>query len=71
MVLTEDTIDQWYAGLSHIIRMYLENTWGISALEQTTQEMESSLPVLFVQNPMIFSNSSRIPYGKFCINVMV
>ena len=57
MVLTEDTVDQWYAGLSHIIRMYIENTWKISALEQTTEELGTSLPVVFFQYPMVFSDT--------------
>ena len=57
MTLAEDNVDQWYTGLSHILRMYLENTWSISALEQTTEELETTLPMLFSQHPTIFSPS--------------
>lgn len=41
----EDDLDAVYAGLSSVLRAYLEGRFGVSALEQTTEELRQSLPV--------------------------
>ena len=38
-----DQIKQYYSGLTDILRTYLENRYRISALEQTTYEIVSTL----------------------------
>ena len=41
----EDELDAIYAGLSSVLRAYLEGRFDVSALEQTTEELRQSLPV--------------------------
>ncbi len=41
----EDSVDQVYAQLSTICRAYLEGSFGVSALEQTTEELRETLPL--------------------------
>ena len=40
-----DSIDEVYAGLSQVLRGYLERRFAISALEQTTEELKEGLAV--------------------------
>jgi len=41
----DDELDAIYAGLSSVLRAYLEGRFDVSALEQTTEELRQSLPV--------------------------
>ena len=56
MSLQNDEVDQWYAQLSHIVRLFIEGTWGMSALEQTTEELQYSLPMLFDSHSSVFTD---------------
>ena len=43
---------QWYAELSQVLRRLLEDQYQISALEQTTQELKRSLPIVAERHPL-------------------
>ena len=55
---------QWYAELSQVLRRLLEDQYQISALEQTTQELKRSLPIVAEQHPL--SLQSR--YKHLCLH---
>lgn len=48
---------QWYAELSQVLRRLLEEQYQISALEQTTQELKRSLPMVAAQYPLEITES--------------
>jgi hypothetical protein len=50
-----DALDSIYAGLSSALRGYLEGRFGVSALEQTTEELRQSLPTCLRSHSTVVS----------------